>query len=157
MNKMNLICLLAAIPFNVSAGGQNEQETVFCRGPSGNTIVLELWKPSQSGVAQHCLQASFSTAMIACAPHGGWGLGRDNDMTELVGLTNDWNTAHSHEAGKVIASAGKRGVHFLAHIGKGIASNRVYNWKFAFERGSGNGTWYENDGTKVSYSCEVLG
>ncbi len=155
MNKMSLICVIAAIPIYASASGQNDEETVFCQGVDDNTIVLELWKPSQTSVAHHCLQASFSAEMMACAPQGGWGLGSDNDMTELVDLTNDWNTAHKHEAGKVIASAGKRGVHFIAHAGKGIGSNLIYKWKFAFDRSSGRASWYENDGTKVSYNCEV--
>jgi hypothetical protein len=155
MIKMSLFCLIAAIPFYASASGQNDEETVLCKGSDDTTIVLELWKPSQFGVVQHCLQASFSAEMMACAPHGGWGLGSDNDMTELVDLTNDWNTAHNHETGKVIASAGKRGVHFIAHAGKGIASNLIYKWKFAFERSTGRATWYANDGSKVSYNCEV--
>jgi len=153
--KISLFCLIAALPIHASASGQNDEETVFCQGLDDNTIVLELWKPSQSGVAQHCLQASFSIEMIVCAPHGGWGLSSDNDMTELVDLTNDWNTAHNHEAGKVIASAGKRGVRFIAHAGKGIASNLMYKWKFAFDRNSGKATWSERDGTNVSYNCEV--
>lgn len=154
MNKMSLICLIAAIPICASASGKSDEETVFCQGADDTTIVLELWKSSKFGVAQHCLQASFSAEMTACAPQGGWGLGSDNDMTELVDLTNDWNTAHNHEAGKVIASAGKRGVQFIAHAGKGIGSNLVYRWKFAFKRSSGKATWYENDGTKVAYNCE---
>ena len=94
--------------------------------------------------------------MKACAPHGGWGLGSDEDMTDLVEVTNDWKTAHNHEAGKVIASAGKRGAHFNAHVGKGISSNKVYRWKFALERLSGTAIWFENDGKKVAYDCKVL-
>jgi hypothetical protein len=155
MNKMSLFYLIAAIPFCASASGQIEEEKVFCQGADDTTIVLELWKTSQSGVVQHCLQASFAPEMMACAPQGGWGLGSDDDMSELIEVTNDWNTAHSHEAGKVIASAGKRGVHFLGHAGKGIGSNLIYRWKFAFEKNSGRGTWYETDGTKVAYKCEA--
>ena len=155
MNKIGLACLLAAAPIYASASGQNIEEKMLCLGADDTTIMLELWKPSQFGVDLHCLHASFSAQMIACAPHGGWGLGSDDDMAELVDVTNDWNTAHTHEAGKVIASAGKRGVHFNAHAGRGISSNLVYRWKFALERSSGKATWYRNDGKKIAYDCEV--
>jgi len=155
MNKLCLICLLAAVPTYASAIGPNVEERMICRGTDDTTIVLELWKPSQFGVALHCLHASFSADMMACAPHGGWGLGRDDDMVELVEVTNDWNTAHNHEAAKVIASAGKRGVYFNAHVGKGISSNLLYRWKFALERRSGRATWFGDDGSKVAYDCDV--
>lgn len=155
MIKMCLICLLVTAPIYASASSKNAEETVFCRGADDTTIVLELWKPSQFDVVLHCLQASFSAEMMACAPQGGWGLGSDDDMAELVDVTNDWNTAHNHEAGKVIASAGKRGAHFNAHAGKGISSNQIYRWKFAFERSSGKATWSDNDGNKIAYDCEV--
>ena len=157
MNKKSLICFLAVVPIYASASAQNVEEKFLCRGVDDTTIVLELWKPSQFGVALHCLHASFSAEMFACAPHGGWGLGSDDNMAELVDVTNDWNTAHNHEAGKVIASAGKRGVYFNAHAGKGISSNLIYKWKFAFERRSGSATWYGNDGNKVAYDCKVSG
>lgn len=155
MNKISLVCLLAAVPFYASASAQNVEEKMLCQGADGTTIILELWKPSQFGIALHCLNASFSPQMIACAPQGGWGLGTDDDMLELVEVTNDWKTAHNHEAGKVIASAGKRGVHFNAHTGKGISSNLLYRWKFAVERNTGEATWFENDGHKVTYDCAV--
>lgn len=155
MNKMRLICLFAALPIYALASEPYDEETVLCQGMDDTTIVLELWKPSPSNVAQHCLLASFAPEMKACAPQGGWGLGSDDDMTELLGLSNDWNTAHNHEAGKVIASAGKRGARFIAHAGKGIASNLVYRWKFAFERKTERATWYRQDGTTVTYNCEV--
>ena len=157
MNKKSLICFLAVVPIYASASGQNVEEKILCRGADDTTVVLELWKPSQFGVALHCLHASFSAEMMACAPHGGWGLGSDDDMAELIDVTNDWNTAHNHEAGKVIASAGKRGVYFNAHAGKGISSNLIYRWKFAFERSSCRATWYGNDGNKVAYDCKVSG
>ena len=155
MHKLSLICLLAVFPIFASASSQNIEETMLCLGADDTTVVLELWKPSQYGVALHCLHASFLSDMTACAPHGGWGLGSDEDMTELVEVTNDWKTAHTHEAGKVIASAGKRGVHFNAHAGKGISSNKVYRWKFSLERRSGRATWFGKDGNKVAYDCEV--
>lgn len=157
MNKMSLFCLLAAFPTCVLASSQNIEETILCRGVDNTTIVLELWKPSQYDIPLHCLHASFSADMMACAPHGGWGLGSDDDMADLVEVTNDWNTAHKHETGKVIASAGKRGVHFNAHAGKGISSNKFYRWKFALERNSGKAIWYGNDGTQVAYDCESSG
>ena len=155
MNKMSLICLLATVPICSSASGQEVEEMMICRGADDVTIVLELWKPSQFGVALHCLHASFSAEMMACAPQGGWGLGSNEDMAELVDVTNDWKTAHNHDAGKVIASAGKRGVRFRSRAGKGISSNLIYRWKFAFERSSGRATWFGNDGSKVAYECQV--
>ena len=157
MNKMSLVCFLAVAPILASANDQNVEEMMLCRGTDGTTIALELWKPSQFGVALHCLHASFSTDMMACAPQGGWGLGSDDDMAELVDVTNDWKTAHNHEAGKVIASAGKRGVYFNAHAGKGISSNLIYRWKFALERNSGRATWFGSDGNRIAYECEVSG
>lgn len=155
MNKRSLIYLLAVIPIYAYASAQSAEEAVTCRGADDTTIVLELWKPSQFGVALHCLHASFSPAMIACAPQGGWGLGSDSDMADLVDVTNDWNTAHNHEAGKVMASVGKRGAYFTAGAGKGISSNLIYRWKFAYERSTGRATWYYEDGNKVAYDCEA--
>lgn len=157
MSRISLICLLAAAPFVASASGHTPQETISCQGADDTTVVLELWKPSQFGVTIHCLNASFAPEMTACAPQGGWGLGSDANMTELVNVTNDWNTAHMHGAGKVIASAGKRGVHFTAHVGKGISSNLMYDWKFAYDRRAGRATWYGSDGTRVAYTCEASG
>jgi hypothetical protein len=156
MIGMSLICLLFATPIHASAGGQNVEETMLCCGADNTTVVLELWKPSQFGVDLHCLNASFASQMMACAPQGGWGLGRDDDMVELVDVTNDWNTAHNHEEGKVIASAGKRGVRFTAHAGKGISSNMLYRWKFVLERSSGKATWFGTDGNSVAYECETV-
>jgi len=126
MNKMSLVCLLAVAPIYASASDQGIEEMMLCHGADDNTIVLELWKPSEFGVTLHCLHASFSAEMMACAQQGGWGLGRSDDMGELVEVTNDWNTAHNHKAGKVIASAGERGVLFTAQTGKGISSNLIY-------------------------------
>lgn len=157
MNRIGLVCLLAAAPIFASASSQNAEEMMLCQGADGTTIMLELWKPSQFGIALHCLNASFSPEMMACAPHGGWGLGRDDDMVELVDVTNDWKTAHNHEAGKVIASAGKRGVLFTAYAGKGISSNLIYRWKFAVERSSGDAIWFGKDGHKTAYECVVSG
>lgn len=155
MRKISLICLLAATPFVASASGQNAQTTISCQGADDTTVVLDLWKPSPFGVAIHCLDASFAPEMVACAPEGGWGLGSDASMTELVDVTNDWNTAHKHEAGKVIASAGKRGVRLTAHVGTGISSNLMFEWKFAYDSRSGQATWYGNDGTRIAYTCET--
>ena len=155
MIRTSLAALIFATSTHASTSGQNVEETVLCRGVDDTTIVIELWKPSQFGVALHCLNASFSSQMIACAPHGGWGLGSDDDMGELVDVTNDWNTAHKHEAGKVIASAGNRSVRFNAHAGKGISSNILYRWKFVLENSSGKATWFGKDGSNVAYECEV--
>lgn len=157
MQKLSLICLLAALPICATAGDRNKEEMVFCHGSDNTTIVIELWKPSQYGVALHCLHASFSTDMTACAPNGGWGLGSNDDMANLVEVTNDWSTAHNHEAGKVTASAGSRGVRFNAQIGKGVGSNLSFRWKFAMERRSGEAIWFGNDGHQVKYECEVSG
>jgi len=157
MIRMSFFCLLVAAPIHALASGQNVEETMLCQGTDNTTIALELWRPSQFEVDLHCLNASFSSQMTACAPQGGWGLGRDADMVELVDVTNDWNTAHNHEAGKVIASAGKRGVRFTAHAGKGISSNMLYRWKFVLERSSGKATWFGTDGNNVAYECETVG
>ncbi len=157
MNKFSLICLLTAAPICASASGQGLEEILFCRGADGNTIVVELWQPSEYGTPLHCLHASFSTGMTACAPQGGWGLGSNDDLAELVDVTNDWKTAHNHGAGKVIASAGKRGVRFTAHIGIGISSNLSYEWKFSMEKKSGEATWFGHDGRNTAYRCETLG
>ena len=157
MHKISLICLLATVPFVASASAQTAEGTITCQGADNTTVVLDLWKPAPFDVPIHCLTASFAPEMVACAPQGGWGLGRDAAMTELVDVTNDWNTAHMHEAGKVIASAGKRGVHFTAHVGKGISSNLMYDWKFAYNRRAGRATWYGSDGTRVAYTCEASG
>lgn len=157
MKKLSLFFFLATAPIYALASGQNVDEKVLCRGMDDSIIVLELWRPSQFGVALHCLHASFSPEMVACAPQGGWGLGSDDDMAELIGVTNDWKTAHNHEAGKVMASVGKRGVYFNAHSGEGIGNKLNYRWKFALERSSGQATWFGNDGKKVEYICDVSG
>jgi len=157
MNTFRLICLLAAASICTPASGQGVEETLICRGEDNTTIVIELWKPSRYETPLHCLRASFATDMQACAPQGGWGLGSNGAFTELVGVTNDWKTAHSHEAGKVIASAGNRGVRFNAHIGMGISSNLSYEWKFAMEKKTGKATWFGHDGHKTAFRCETMG
>lgn len=154
MKLTNLFSLLAAIPLIASAGERNAEELIICRGADDSTIVLDLWKPSDSGVPLHCLHASFSATMTACAPNGGWGLGSDDNMTKLVGAVNDWETAHNHEAGKVAASAGTRGVRFIAHSGVGVGNNLNYKWKFSLVRSSSKATWFSQDGRKLAYDCE---
>ncbi len=156
MSKFHLFSLLAAATFCTPASGQGVQEMLVCNGENDATIVVELWRPSEFKTPIHCLQASFSMDMKACAPQGGWGLGSDDDLTGLVDVTNDWKTAHNHEAGKVIASAGNRGVRFNAHIGKGIGSNLSYEWKFALEKKSGKATWFEHDGRKTAFNCQSM-
>ena len=155
MKLKYLISLLATVPLIASAGEQNAEELILCRGADDSTIVLELWKPSDFGVPVHCLRASFAESMTACAPNGGWGLGSDDNMSKLINAVNDWKTAHKHEAGKVAASAGTRGVRFVAQTGVGVGSNLSYKWKFSLIRRTGKATWYNQDGQQQAYECEV--
>jgi len=157
MSKISVFCLLAALPTCALSDAQNAEETILCRGVDESTIVLELWMPSAQDTPMHCLRASFATDMKACAAQGGWGLGSNDDMAQLVRVTNDWSTAHNHEMGKVAASAGKRGVRFYGYVGKGISSNLNYAWKFAWEISSGKAAWFAGDGQKTEYQCEVMG
>jgi hypothetical protein len=157
MKLTSFFSLLAAIPIIASANERNAEELILCLGTDDSTIAVELWKPTSSGVTLHCLYASFSSNMTACAPNGGWGLGSDDNMTTLVDAVNDWETAHNHEAGKVAASAGTRGVRFIAHSGVGVGNNLNYIWKFSLESSSGRATWYTQDGGKLAYACEVQG
>ena len=60
MNKISLVCLLAAVPFYASASAQNVEEKMLCQGADETTIILELWKPSQ------CLDWSLQWFAVWC-------------------------------------------------------------------------------------------
>lgn len=152
MKSVILVCLFAAIPISASGRDREAQELILCRGDSESTIVVELWKPSHYDVPLHCIRADFLIDTVSCAPHGGWGL---NSATAATEFTNDWKTAHSHQASKVTAIAGKRGVRFNAQQGEGVGSNLSFEWKFTLERRTGRAAWSTKDGQKFLYVCEV--
>lgn len=152
MKSVFLACLLAAIPISVSGGNRGSHELVLCRGDDESTIVVELWKPSEYDVPLHCIRADFLIDTVSCAPNGGWGLNSTAAATEF---TNDWKTAHNHQASKVTATAGKRGVRFNAQQGEGVGNNLSYEWKFTLERRTGKAAWSTKDGHKFLYVCEV--
>ena len=152
MKSALLVCLLAAIPISALGDTQNAQELILCHGEDESTIAVELWKPSQYDVPIHCIRADFIIDTISCAPNGGWGL---NSPTAATEFTNDWKTAHNHQASKVTATAGKRGVRFNAQVGEGVGNNLSYEWKFSLERRTGKAVWFTNDGQKFLYVCEV--
>lgn len=147
---------LAAFPAASSALTAPDAEMMLCAGTGDSTLLVELWKPSDFDQPVHCLQAAFIADITACAPQGGWGLSSDRRDADLVDVTNDWKTAHKHQAGKVTAVAGQRGVRFIAHRGIGIASNLSYEWKFSVDRRTGEAIWFDADGQKTRFTCEVL-
>ena len=94
--------------------------------------------------------------MTACAPNGGWGLSSSKTGAELIGVTSDWKTAHKHQAGKLTAIAGPKAVRFNAQRGIGVGNNLSYEWKFSIDRKTGEAIWYSADGSKTTYTCDVL-
>ena len=154
MKSFLLCCLLAAIPVAAFAANAADQETLLCHGEGGSTILVELWKPSEFDGPVHCVRTDGMNAITACAPQGGWGLSSGAAGTDLIEITNDWKTAHKHQAGKLTAVAGVRGIRFNAQHGVGVGSNLSYEWKFSIDRGTGEATWFASDGTKTRFTCE---
>ena len=156
MKTLLMTCALATIPAVGFALTATDAQMMLCSGADDNTVLVELWKPSDFDQPVHCVQAAFIADMTACAPQGGWGLSSDRRDAELIEVTNDWKTAHKHQAGKVTAVAGTRGVRFNAQRGIGIGSNLSYEWKFSVDRRTGEAFWFSADGSKTRFDCEVL-
>ncbi|UWQ13270.1 hypothetical protein K3556_09885 [Aliiroseovarius sp. M344] len=153
MKQMILAGVMAAVPLSILAQAEKPAEVILCRGEAGDTVTVELWTPSQFDQPLHCIRADFIAEAAVCAPHGGWGLSSDAAVPELVEVTNDWKTAHTHQAGKVTAIEGAKAVRFNAQYGVGIGSNLSYEWKFTLDRRTGSATWFTKDGEKFTYDC----
>ena len=156
MRLLNLAgyCLAASfLPCATQA--QSAEERIICIGEAGDTVTVELWTPSQFAEPLHCIRADYTPEDAVCAPNGGWGLSSDAVVPELVDITSDWKTAHTHLAGKVTAISGPKAVLFNAQHGVGVGSNLIYEWKFTLDRRTGRATWFTKDGDKFLYACNV--
>lgn len=151
-----LSALIAALPIVAAAEGPGmTEEVILCHDDADKVIRIELWHPSQFDTPLHCIHADRLAGDPVCAPNGGWGLFSDGEAPALVAVTMDWKTAHEHPADKVTAIAGPKTVRFNAQHGIGTGSNQRYEWKFTMDRRSGDATWFDKTGERLSYRCDM--
>jgi hypothetical protein len=127
-----------------------------CLAEDGRAFRVELWQPSEAGVALHCVTGLDVGGVAGCAPQGGWGLSDPAKAPgELSGVAAKTAEAMPAE-GKFFARVGLS--EFVASASKGPGMPLALEvhgptfWRMRMALATGEGTMFTWEGA-VGFRC----
>lgn len=128
---------------------------IKCTAEGHEPIWIDLWTPSEFGPL-HCVRGDFATDLTPCAPNGGWGLSAGTGRAKLVDVTQNWETAHNHWAGKMAAHLSPTHFSASAKFGEGLTDTDP-EWGIKVSRKDGQGLLFFPQNITLNMSCtEVM-
>ena len=150
---MRIAMVVALLP--TLAASQEAPVEFDCLAEDGRAFRVELWQPSDLGVALHCVRGVDLGAVVGCAPQGGWGLTDPAAPGELAGVALRPRGA-LEPGGKFFAHVGLSEFVASASEGAGLPlALEVHGetfWRMRLVLASGEGRIFTRDGS-VGVRC----